>query len=138
MGNDMNGYQKYKEKSIYSMSSSELLLLLYDESIKRLTRAEHALEDKNYTVFDDCIVRTSKIIRYLIDILDMEQPISRDLRRIYDYLIFDLSKVKAGRDREKEEIGRIRHIISELRDAFDEAGRKVNDTRMVHSNSVLG
>ncbi|MCA4989503.1 flagellar protein FliS, partial [Clostridioides difficile] len=41
----MNGYQKYKEKSIYSMSSSELLLLLYDEAIGRLSKAEYALED---------------------------------------------------------------------------------------------
>ena len=46
----MNGYQKYKEKSIYSMSGPELLLLLYDEAIKRLTRAEMSLEDKNYKV----------------------------------------------------------------------------------------
>ena len=36
----MNGYSQYKEKSIYSMSGPELLLLLFDEAIKRLTRAE--------------------------------------------------------------------------------------------------
>lgn len=134
----MNGYQKYKEKSVYSMSSAELLLLLYDEAIKRLTKAELALEEQNYAVFDDCLVRTSRIIRYLIDILDMRQPISRDLRRIYDYLVFDLSKIKAGRQREKSEIGRVRHIISELRDAFDEASKKISDNRMAQSRSVLG
>ena len=54
----MNGYSQYKEKSIYSMSGPELLLLLFDEAIRRLTRAEHALQDKNYKDFDDCVIQT--------------------------------------------------------------------------------
>ena len=57
----MNIYQKYKEDSIYSMSSSELLDLLYEEAIGRLRKAELALEDKEYKLFDDCLRRTSKI-----------------------------------------------------------------------------
>lgn len=100
----MNGYQKYKENSIYSMSGPELLLLLYDEAVKRLSKAEYALEDKEYLLFEDCLDRTSRIVRYLINILDMQQPLSRDLRRIYDYLIFDISKIKSGREREKRRL----------------------------------
>lgn len=134
----MNHYQKYKEQSVYSMSSAELLLLLYDELIKRLKKAEYALEDKDYVLFDDCINRSVRIVRYLIEILDRSQPISRDLRRIYNYLIFDLSKIKAGRERQKEEIPRVINIIAELRDAFDEASRKAGDTHMVQGRSVLG
>ena len=103
------------------MSGPELLLLLFDEAIKRLTRAEISLKDKNYSDFDDCLQRTSRIVRYLTDILDMRQPISHDLRRIYTYLVYDLSMVKAGRERRQEEIGRIRHILSELREGFDGA-----------------
>ncbi len=134
----MNGYQKYKEKSIYSMSGPELLLLLYDEAISRLTRAELSLEDKNYKDFEDCLKRVTRIVRYLIDILDMQYPISRDLRRIYNYLIFDLSKVNAGRERQKDEIGRIRNILSELRDAFDQASRKVGDNHIVSERHTFG
>lgn len=134
----MNGYQRYKEKSIYSMSGPELLLLLFDETIKRLTRAENSLKEKNYGDFEDCVNRVSKIVRYLIDILDMNQPISWDLKRIYDYLIFDLSRVKAGRERRIEEIGRIRHILSELREGFEGASRKVNDTHIAKVAEVRG
>lgn len=134
----MNGYQKYKENSIYSMSGPELLLLLYEEMIKQLSRAGFALEDKEYEVFDDALKRTTRIVRYLIDILDFEQPISRDLRRIYDYLIYDISRIKAGRQREKDEIPRIKHIISELKDAFEEASRKVHDTHIVQGRGILG
>jgi len=134
----MNGYSHYKEKSIYSMSGAEQLLLLYDESIKRLTRAEQSLKNKNYKDFEDCLERATRIVRYLMEILDMEQPISWDLRRIYDYLIFDLSRVKAGRERRQDEIGRIRHILSELRDGFDEASRKVSDNHMAKMSVIRG
>ncbi|MCI8295839.1 MAG: flagellar protein FliS [Lachnospiraceae bacterium] len=134
----MNGYSQYKEKSIYSMSGPELLLLLFDETIKRLTRAEQSLKDGNYDDFEDCLRRVTRIVRYLIDILDMQYPISWDLRRIYDYLIYDLGLVRAGRERRFDEIGRIRHILSELREAFEGASKKVNDTHMVRENAVRG
>lgn len=134
----MNGYKNYKQKSIYSMSGAEQLLLLFDETIKRLTRAEQSLKEKNYSDFEDCITRVSRIVRYLIDILDLEQPISWDLKRIYDYLIFDLSRVKAGRERRQDEISRIRHILSELRDGFDGASKKVNDMHMAKVAEIRG
>ena len=134
----MNGYQKYKENSIYSMSGPELLLLLYEEAIRRLSKAEYALEDKEYGMFEDSLMRTSRIVRYLIDILDMQQPISRDLRRIYQYLIYDISRIKAGRERQKDEIGRIKHILSELREAFEEASRKAADVHMVQNKGLIG
>lgn len=40
-------FKQYKESTIYSMSNLELLLLLYDEAVKRLKMAQIALEDKN-------------------------------------------------------------------------------------------
>ena len=134
----MNGYSQYKEKSIYSMSGPELLLLLFDEAIRRLSRAERSLQEKDYKDFEDCIRRTTRIVRYLTDILNMDYPISRDLRRIYTYLVYDLSRVSAGRKRRQDEIGRIRHILSELREGFDGASRKVNDMHIVVQREVRG
>lgn len=134
----MNGYSKYKEKSIYSMSQTELLLLLYDEAVSRLKKAELALDDKNYPLFEEALERVGKIIRYLIDILDRSQPISRDLRRIYEYLIYDISRIQAGRERRAEEIGRISHILLELRDSFDEAGRRAGERYMEQNRGILG
>lgn len=134
----MPGYQKYKEQTIYSMSNLELLLVLYDEAISRLAKAEIALEDEAYDIFDDCLRRTTRIVRYLIEILDMQQPLAQDLWDIYMYLIYDISRIKAGRKRQKDEIGRVSHILSELRDAFDQAGHQVSDSHYVERKSVLG
>lgn len=123
-----NQYQKYKEAAIYSMSPGELLIMLFDEAIGRLRKADIALEDKEYGIFDDCLDRTARIIRHLIDILDRKQPISSDLRRIYRYLLLDISQVKAGRERKQDEIARMVHILKELRDAFEQAANQVEQS----------
>ena len=39
-----NAYQQYKTQSVNTMTASEMLLLLFDELVKRLGRAELALE----------------------------------------------------------------------------------------------
>ena len=46
-------FKQYKESTIYSMSNLELLLLLYDEAVKRLKMAQIALEDKKYETFEN-------------------------------------------------------------------------------------
>ncbi len=134
----MNGYQKYKAQSIYSMSGVELLLMLYDEAIKRLKKATYALEDHDYGVFDDCITRVVRIVRYLNSILDMEQPISRDFRRIYEYLFYDLSLIRAGRERRLDDIEKVIRLLNEFRDGFEETGRQVNDSHVASRKNVVG
>ena len=49
---EMRGFQQYKEQSINTMTQGELLLLLYDELVKRLTQAELALSKENWPVFE--------------------------------------------------------------------------------------
>ena len=48
------GFQQYKEQSIDTMTPGELLLTLYDELMKRLTRAEIALEKGDFEVMELC------------------------------------------------------------------------------------
>ena len=113
------GYQGYKEQGINSMSQGELLLLLYDELVKRLLRAGLALDKADYPLFEASVDRSLDIIRYLDDTLDMQYPISRNLNRLYDYFSYELNRVKAGRN--KTELERVRTMASELRDTFREA-----------------
>ena len=115
------GYQGYKEQGINEMSPGELLLLLYDELVKRLVRAGLALSKADYPLFEASVDRGLDIIRYLDDTLDMQYPISRNLNRLYDYFSFELNRVKAGRN--KAELERVRTMVSELRDTFREANK---------------
>ena len=115
------GYQGYKEQGINEMSQGELLLLLYDELVKRLLRAGLALDKKDYNLFEASVDRGLDIIRYLDDTLDMQYPISRNLNRLYDYFSYELNRVKAGRN--KTELDRVRTMASELRDTVREANK---------------
>jgi len=113
------GYQGYKEQGINDMTQGELLLLLYDELVKRLLRAGLALEKADYPLFEASVDRGLDIIRYLDDTLDMQYPISRNLNRLYDYFSYELNRVKAGRN--KTELERVKTMVMELRDTFREA-----------------
>ncbi len=116
------GYQGYKEQGINDMSPGELLLLLYDELVKRLLRAELALGKEDYILFEASVDRSLDIVRYLDDTLDMQYPISRNLNRLYDYFSYELNRVKAGRN--KTELDRVKAMVSDLRDTFREANKK--------------
>ncbi len=98
-----------------------MLILLYDELIKRLTRAEIALKNQNYTAFDEAVTRCREIVRYLSSTLDKKYAISHELDRMYEYFQYELSRLSAGR--KPEVIEEIKPLIIELRDTFKEADK---------------
>lgn len=118
---DIHGYQRYKEQSVSSMTSGELLLLLYDELLKRLLRAELALDREDYPLFEASVDRCTAILTYLDDTLDRKYPISAELSRLYDFFTYELSRIKAGRNR--TELERIKPMLAELRDSFRQADK---------------
>ena len=135
----MNDYQKkYLEQSIMQMSQGELLVLTFDEAIKSLKKANLALEDKNYEKFEEALKKANKVIRYLHQTLDMEQPLSRDLARLYDFITFDLGLVQAGRERRQEELPKLVDILSDLRDGFLGASNTARDTHIPKEAKVVG
>ena len=69
---DMRGYQHYREESVNTMTPGELLMLLYDELVKRLTIAELELSREKYPTFEAAVDRSVDIIRYLDDTLDRQ------------------------------------------------------------------
>jgi len=119
---DNKGFREYRDQrdqAIQTMSQGELLLLLYDELVKRLMRAELALKKDDFPLFEACVDRSLQIIRYLDDTLDRQYAIGRDLARLYDYFSYELNRVKAGRN--KTELERVKTMVCELRDSFREA-----------------
>lgn len=119
----MNGYQQYKEQSVMTMTQGEMLLLLYDEILKRLKRAEIALDIEDYELFDKSVQRSAEIVRYLKDILNYNYAISQELRSMYDFFIYELGRIKASR--KKELIAEIKPLVKDLRDAFEQAGKSL-------------
>ena len=116
---DRRGYQQYKQQSVNSMTPGELLLLLYDELVKRGTIASIALDKADYPTFEAAIDRCVDIINYLDETLDRQYPISRDLGRMYEYFTYQLGAIKIGRN--KRELEQLRPMLAEMRDAFHTA-----------------
>lgn len=115
----LNGYRQYKAQALSTMTQGELLMLLYDELIKRLTRAELALKKQDYETFEASIIRSREILRYLDDTLDYQYPISHDLHRLYDFFSYELSRVQIGRN--EKVLSEVKPRLTELRDTFREA-----------------
>ena len=118
---DMRGYQRYREESLNTMTQGELLLLLYDELVKRLKLAGLELDRERYQGFESAVDRSIEIIRYLSKTLDRKYPISVNLDRLYEYFCYELSRVKVGRN--KTELERVTGMVAELRDSFRQADK---------------
>ena len=116
---DRRGYQQYKQQSVGSMPSGELLLLLYDELVKRATMASIALDKGEFPAFEAAVERCIDIVNYLDETLDRQYPISQDLGRMYEYFTYQLGRIKIGRN--KQELEKLRPMLAEMRDAFHTA-----------------
>lgn len=122
---DLKGYQKYKTQSVNTMTKGELLLLLYDELVKRLTQAELALERKEFEPFETSVQRGIEIITYLDETLDRQYDVSHGLTKLYDHFTYELGRAKIGRN--PEPLSRVKGMVCELRDAFRQA-QKTGDS----------
>lgn len=116
---DMRGYQQYRQNSLETMTQGELLLLLYDELVKRLKLAHIELGRQQYENFEKAVDRSLEIVRYLSDTLDRRYPISVNLDRLYEFFCYELNRVKVGRN--ETELERVTRMVDELRDSFRQA-----------------
>ena len=124
---EAKGFQQYKEQSIYTMTQGELLLLLYDELVKRLTQAELFLDKKDYPPFEHSVQRSIDIIHYLDDTLDHKFEVSHNLTRLYEFFTYQLGRVKIGR--RKDLLTQVKNMVLELRDSFRQAQKSADSTR---------
>lgn len=113
---DRRGYQQYKQQSVNSMTPGELLLLLYDELVKRATMASISLDKGDFPSFEMAVDRCVDIVTYLDETLDHKYPISGELSRLYEYFTYQLGRIKIGRN--KKELEQLRPLLNDMRDAF--------------------
>ena len=94
---------------------------MYDGLVKKLTQAELFLQKEDYESFESAVDRSLDIIHYLSDTLDHRYEISTSLARLYEFFCYELSRVKAGRNRKA--LARVKTMASELRESFRQADK---------------
>jgi flagellar protein FliS len=114
-----NPYQQYKQQSIYTMTPQEMLLLLYDELVKRMHLAIKAIESSDFETANKHLLRAQDIVRYLSVTLKDGYEISENLDKLYDYFLAQL--VAANMKKDAQLVAEVLTLVEELRDAWRQA-----------------
>jgi len=115
------GLQAYKEQAINTMTSGEMLILLYDEIVKRLKKAELLAKNGDYENFEAEVKHTQEIVTYLNAALDRKYDISKNLAQLYDFFNYQMIRLVAGRNLAL--IGELIPLVEDLREAYREADK---------------
>lgn len=117
---------EYKKTQIITASQGKLIVMLYDGAIKFINNAIELLgmQKKDIEKIHNNIVRAQDIITELIGSLNMEAgEIANKLFSIYMYLNQRLAE--ANIKKEKEPLLEVKKHLSELREAWAEANKKI-------------
>ncbi len=131
---DNRGYKHYQEQSLDTMTSGELLIMLYDGLLKKLIQAQILMNEKNYKESEKIIDKCLDIVHYLQNTLDYKYPISRDLRKLYEFFCFTLMRVKIGHN--ANELERVKRHVTDLRDSFKQADKNAVAQTMNENETV--
>ncbi len=108
-----------------TMTPGEQIIVLYEECIKMLNYAVYYIEDKkDMEEAEKAIKKVQRIIHYLDGILDFKYEIANNLHMLYDYFIRTL--VQANIRKRAEVLKPLIPLVTELKDAFQQAEKKVH------------
>lgn len=116
-----NPFEQYKKTSINTMTKGELLLLLYDEAIKKMNQSKILMENKDYNNANINLEKCRKIFNYLIVTLDDKYEVSKELTNMY--LFFNTELVKASSMKSTKYIDDVLPLVKDLRDTWAEADK---------------
>ena len=114
-----NVYQQYKSQSITTMTGGELLVMLYDELIKDVKRAELAIDAHKVDTAHSSLMHAQDIIGYLAETLDNQYEISDELSRLYQFFTGQL--IQANISKDAEILREVLPMLMELRDTWKQA-----------------
>lgn len=117
----LNPYEQYKKASVNTMTKGELLLLLFDEIIKKLNYSKILMENKDFDQADINLKKCKNIINHLIVSLDDKYELSGELTELY--MFFNREITKASYSKNTKAIDDILPIIKDLRNTWAEADK---------------
>lgn len=114
-----NGYNQYKENSVYTATPEELTLMLYNGLVKFIMLAQSAIDEKNLERANNSIIRAQDIVREFQVTLDMKYEVSKHLDSIYDYMYRRL--IRANIKKDKAILEEMLEMAKDLRDTWTQA-----------------
>jgi flagellar protein FliS len=127
----MLGAQAYATTQISTASSVQIIVLLYDGAISSMKLAQEGIVALNLHDKARFLDRALRVVGELSASLNMEAggSISKDLRRLYEYIQFELTQANI-----KNEPGRLEgpiRCMSEIREAWQELAAQEMKSKVV-------
>ena len=96
----MRGIEKYQTSRVFSAGSSQVLIMLYEEALKRIRFTRTALEEGNQAEAVAHLGHARAVYVELVGGLkeEVSPELVGQLRRIYDWAIFELIEVGRAHD----------------------------------------
>ena len=108
----------YRQQSVLTASSGQLVVMLYDGCLRFLHQASYALRDNRRSVAVDRIGRAGAIIDELLTTLDLDEGgvIASRLQGIYVFCLRHLNEARTAAD--PAMVDKVAELLGELRDAW--------------------
>ncbi len=117
----MNPYEKYQQQMVTTMTQGEMLLKLYDETLRQIDLAKSYIQADNVEEMNKSLSKAQKIIRHLRDNLDFRYPISHNLSQLYDFFYRELMFANIRKD--CKPLNDIRPLILDLRNTYEQCDK---------------
>lgn len=117
----LNPFEQYKKTSVNTMTKGELLILLFDEAIKKLNQSKILMEHEDYENANVNLEKCRKIFNHLIVTLDDKYKLSQELAEMY--MFFNKELIKASSMKSIKNIDNILPMVKDLRDTWAEADK---------------
>ncbi|MEC0171898.1 flagellar export chaperone FliS [Paenibacillus graminis] len=121
-----SAYQKYQHTQLQTASPTQLLLMLYDGAIRFIRVGISGIEEKDVQKTNTYLGKAQGVIHELIAALNYDYQISNILYSVYEYMIHQL--IQANIYKEKEAANEVLNFLIDLREAWDMAGKSLNNS----------
>lgn len=127
----------YKQASVNTAPPSRLLLMLFDGLLRFIHQGEMAIKAKQAEEAHKALLKAQDIVLELRSTLDKEKA-PELCETLYDlYTYFYQKLIEANTKKDAQPLQEIEGFIKELRDAFQQAERKLAGERQGDSNANL-
>ncbi len=114
-----NLYTKYQTLSVNTLTPGELIILLYEELALRMNRAVLQIKNGKKEDAHKSMTKAEDIVLYLVDILDVNYPISDELLPLYEFIYRQL--VVANGEKNVSILEETVKIVNQMKDVWKEA-----------------
>ncbi|NPV58357.1 MAG: flagellar export chaperone FliS [Actinobacteria bacterium] len=130
--------QAYKRSSVATATPLGLIIMLYDGMVVNLARAERSLAVTPGAESARYLKKAQDIICELMGSLDFEKggEIAGNLYRVYEYMNYRL--IQANLRRDPAMVAEVRGLALQLKEAWEEAERKLGKKRDGADGVALG